>query len=271
ERLLVSTEATAAPNNTATLARTSLAVFNCPDDLESDAPGNISYVTNGGYILAPSWNVLDATPTDAADIHQLNQYGWGFAPIAGSTEAVNLTFATGVFWRESGSLGKRTTLDFISRGDGQSNTLMLSENLNARAYVSPGDGGWASRIVGDLAFLVPGANASATQFNTIDVSTSGIGMPAASGKAFALALRNGAATYVLPAGPPDASINGALNSSTDGAAPRPSSLHPGIVNAIFCDGSGKTISQTIADNVYAGLLSPNGGDFGQDILGSGSF
>jgi hypothetical protein len=62
-----------------------------------------------------------------------------------------------------------------------------------------------------------------------------------------------------------------LQTAIDGASPRPSSLHPGIVNAIFCDGHGRTLSQEIDDGVYANLVSPNGGDYGQDILDTSSF
>ncbi len=271
ERLLESDETSPSPNKTSELAQTSLAVFNCPDDLESDAAGNLSYVANGGYIVDTRW------ADDTSSIHTLNDYTWAFAPTPGP-DALSATFATGVFWRDADDtdplnpvvISKRTRLGFISRSDGLSNTLMLSENLAARAYVSPGVGGWASSRTGDLAFLVPGTEASTLgQFAPISADASGIGGDLAQGKQFGLSLGVGAMRYVLPL--PVHKINGNFNSALDGFSPRPSSLHPSIVNVIFCDGSGRSIAQNIDDAVYAGLLSSNGGDYGQDILGSGDF
>lgn len=254
-------------NRISALAQTSLAVFNCPDDLESDAPGNLSYVANGGYTVDDAWGVLDADPTDDADLHYVTDYSWTFAA-ADTADAYSATFATGVFWREAGSASKRMTLDFISRGDGQSNTILITENLAARAYVSPGAGGWASRVVGDVAVMLPGDGSAAGAFTSIDASPSGIGLNA---KNVGLSLRGGTTTNIYTAPARIAKINGDINSAVDGATPRPSSLHPGLVNVFFCDGSGRAVSQTINDDVYAGLLSPNGGDYGQDILGGNEF
>ena len=178
ERLLESNDATPLdPNSTSSLARTSLAVFNCPNDLDSDVDGNLSYVANGGYIVDTRW----ADDSLTADFHTVDDYAWGFAPTPGP-EALSATFATGVFWRESasslpsGTTSKRMKLDFISRSDGQSNTLMFTENMNARAYVSPGVGGWASSLTGDLAFLVPGTeDTTPGLFVPISADASGIG------------------------------------------------------------------------------------------------
>lgn len=257
-------------NSTSGLATTNLPFFNCPDDLESDDPGNISYVANSGYTVSDVWELLDPDVTDVTDFHEIDDYAWSFAN--SNAENYSATVATGVFFRESGSASKKMTLDYISRGDGQSNTLMLSENMNARAFIGPGEGGWASRVVGDIAFMLPGAASSGTTFASIDTNTSGIGLgnnTLTDDKSVGLSLRGSTNIYTLPG--PIARINGEINSAPDGATPRPMSLHPGIVNAIFCDGSGRTISQTIDDLVYAGLFSSNGGDYGQDIQSGGDF
>ena len=81
---------------------------------------------------------------------------------------------------------------------------------------------------------------------------------------------NAGSNYVLYINPADptrcARINYRVNSSSEGAMPRPSSRHPGIVNAVFCDGSLRTLSQNINDGIYASLITPAGSRYGQDIV-----
>ncbi|MCA9113296.1 MAG: DUF1559 domain-containing protein, partial [Planctomycetaceae bacterium] len=225
------------PNATSNLVATSLAIFNCPDDLNADDAGNLSFVVNGGYITEGRWDV-ETTP------HQVGRYDWGFTANVDENELA--TFSTGVFWRESNFNGstlrqpKKMTLDFISRGDGQSNTIMVSENLSARQ--------WSSSVAQDTAFLVAGAEASAGEFDQITVVADGIGLDVAAGKSSGLILRDGTTNFqfttdVDPLISTSASrINSNLNSAPEGASPRPSSLHPGVVNAVFCDGSAKTLN-----------------------------
>ena len=55
-----------------------------------------------------------------------------------------------------------------------------------------------------------------------------------------------------------AKINANLNSGTEGQTPRPSSLHPSGVNAVFVDGHGKFISQNMDNLVFASLYSWDG-------------
>jgi prepilin-type processing-associated H-X9-DG protein len=53
----------------------------------------------------------------------------------------------------------------------------------------------------------------------------------------------------------------ALNSSInqpEGAAPWPSSMHPGIINFAFCDGHIRPLSAQIDGRVYAALVTPCG-------------
>ncbi|MCA9074139.1 MAG: DUF1559 domain-containing protein [Planctomycetaceae bacterium] len=254
------------PNSTRSLASTNLEVFNCPNDQNSDAAGNLSYVVNGGYCTTGRFD-------DTNNDHQLGVYGWSFTTNA--AEELQATFSTGVFWRENDGdvrSSKKMTLDFISRGDGQSNTLMVSENMNTGAYAGPGSGGWASERTGEIAFLLPAIASSGSNIAELTTAeTSGIGQ-SGSGKSLGLALRASTGEdFVLPSTTVDCRINQNINGATNGQVPRPSSLHPGIVNVMFCDGHGQTLSQDINDGVYAGLMSPNGGDYGQDILGSGDF
>ncbi len=250
---------------TADLIETSLAILNCPDDLNADTPGNLSYVVNGGYITQPFW------PANTV-AHQVQDYDFGFSNNIDAHEQAE--FSTGVFWREDNASRppKKMTLDFISRGDGQSNTIMLSENNNA--------GLWSDEETADIAFLVCFANGTANNdFEQIDVEVDGVGLGSGvgEGKPFGLVLQGGGNSFQFqtdadPLVSTSASrINSNLNSAVNGEMPRPSSLHPGVVNTVFCDGSSRTLNQNIDDAVYAGLVSSNGGDYGQAILGSNDF
>ena len=256
--------------DTVTLAQTQLEFFNCPSDPGADAPGNLSYVANGGYATREFWSNSDSTD------HRLAAYSWPYS--ANPQETMSVTFATGVFWREAGAgaSGRPMKLDTISRGDGLSNCLMFSENVNVRPYVAPGVGGWASQQTSDLAFLIAFAQGDASaQFSPLTDSTiDGIGN---SSKREALSLRNGGATFHFVDGvDPLAStgaarINGNLELAIDGASPRPSSLHSNGVNVMFCDGHGGALSEDVDDLVYASLVSSSGGTYGQDIIGDDEF
>jgi prepilin-type N-terminal cleavage/methylation domain-containing protein/prepilin-type processing-associated H-X9-DG protein len=269
--LLTATAETPFGNDTATVARSHVEVFNCPDDPDTGGPGNLSYVVNGGYTTQAGWNDADNRN------HQLSTYRWPFTFDVRMQQLA--TFSTGVFWREANvkSPAPGMRLDFISRGDGLTNTLLLSENLQTRPYLGPGVGGWASQATSDLAFLVPGAEGSTPRdFAPLESLTpDGIGQVA--GKQRGLALRHGAVvfTFTEDADPltstAAARINANLSTAIDGAAPRPSSLHPGGVNIIFGDGHGQSLSQDVDDHVYAGLVSSNGGDYGQEILDRDAF
>lgn len=271
ERLLAARGDTPWRNDTATLARSTVEHFNCPDDLDSELPGNLSYAANGGYATENVWPLKDSTS------HQLSSYRWAFAATA--EEHLQATFATGVFWREENASGpsKPLKLSFVAQGDGLSHTLALSENINIRPYLGPGSGGWASEATADIAFLLSVAREGENTVASITRETDGVGLGRTGGKAAGLALRHGQRTFDLttdadPLTSTSASrINAHLRLARDGAAPRPSSWHRGVVNVLFCDGHGRALSERIEDDVYARLISSNGGDFGQDILDAGSF
>lgn len=272
ERLLVSISG-AGPNNTEQLVQTNIDIFNCPDDPDDRSSGNLSYVANAGYAPVNAWGANFTGTTGVA--HRVSSYVYPGPATATVNDFEKIQSSTGVFFREAnnGRAPKKISLDFISRGDGQSNTVMLSENLNARAYVDEDDGGgWSSMKTGDIAFILAGAEASVNTFARIAGATrDGIGFPVGF-PANALALQSGAIGFTLQTGSTAASrINGNLNGATDGRSPRPSSLHPGICIFAFCDGHVKGVNQSIDDSVYANLLSSNGGDYNQPILSSSDF
>lgn len=263
ERLQTSTNVNVGnQNSTTSLARTVIESLTCPNDPNSKAAGAISYVANAGYIGETLWNALDNTG------HRLSAYEWPTASPGTFDDAdINLTAATGFFFREAGANGRTSTLDRINSGDGLSQTIMFSENINTRNYnVTSTAGGWVSTFTGDIAFGLKVAESGAGsngRFIIADAGTTG-GIGAGAG-----------ADLALPGGwaimDNDSKINGQLATATSGRSPRPASLHPSIVVVIMGDGSGKTLAQNIDDSVYARLLTSNGNRYQQQVLSGSDF
>lgn len=274
DRLQSSTNDTpASPNSTTNLLATNIEIFNCPDDPDDKSAGNLTFVVNGGYMVDSLWGTSIGTGSAshivgvATDSDSTNDgYDWAFnsgATPSYTADDNKVTAATGVFWREAGSGGFKSTLDGISRGDGLSQTILISENLNATT--------WGSGNISSLAFFLRIAEDTGNPDHIGSDANAGFGQDDG-GKSVALDMSGSysltAATFSDAA---KSKINERLNSATEGASPRPSSLHPGVVNVMFADGHGQTVSQNIADSVYARLISQNGNKFGQDILSDSDF
>ncbi|WP_299468757.1 DUF1559 domain-containing protein [uncultured Gimesia sp.] len=210
-------------------------VFLCPDDQFGTDPGALSYVVNVGYVMN-NYNA-SADYTHAANTNLILSSGVTASPVK---------FATGVFWR-GGTGVPRMSLDFISAADGMTQTLMLSENLQA--------GEWANQDTGSLGF---GVDMQGLLPRTADAATTA----------------TLADDLYLPAGFNLTNSSNGTDSrigSNLGAAPksawRPSSNHPsGAVNVIFCDGSGKSLTPQMDSGIYARLLTPAGLRYGQAVV-----
>jgi len=197
--------------------------FTCPNDQFSDEPGALSYCANIGYVTT---NYNTASDTS----HAADSADGGFDSNATSVTDVPVKFASGVFWRPHTS---RMSLDFISASDGMTQTLMLSENLQA--------GDWHSTFTGDLGF---------------GVDVEGIL------KGPSLKLPSG---FNLQTAKTDSGIGSHLKAGK-GQAWRPSSNHPsGAVNVIYCDGSGTSLTPQMDPGIYARLLTPAGLKYGQAV------
>jgi prepilin-type N-terminal cleavage/methylation domain-containing protein len=123
-----------------------------------------------------------------------------------------------------------TTMSYISKWDGTSNTLLLSENLDIPNWypipAAPSSGETASEFnVGMVWF---GGNDVSTTSGLTSQTTPAIGLNQAAGHG------NTGITYA-----------------------RPSSKHPGGFVAAMCDGSVKYLSQDIQYRVYCLLMSPH--------------
>lgn len=232
--------------STAGANRVSLKALQCPVDTNNaSVNGGLSYVANAGYIDAtafqtPGWS------------HYSGAIDWNADSSVDSTDT-RIAHATGVFWRPGRftAIGDaaddaiadnfQTSMDFIGNGDGQANTILFAENVNAQNWD-------AANALQDLAFGVPvvagtDVGAVGTALNT-RLALNG---------SYATTLR----TYeALP------SINIIAG---QGTRPRPSSNHGGTSIYGFADGGAKQISDQIDEEVYAKLVSPDGQRYGQDV------
>ncbi len=215
--------------------------FTCPlDDDSHQQPGGLSYVVNAGFLSSELFH------GDPERLHRVDQLSWDGNDVAGEEADVEVAAATGVYWHHSKVF--RPSLDYVGEGDGTTNTLMLSENLQA--------GNWWDTDTTRLAFGIP-------------VETIGGRVPFGKGTLFESVERPLNTTFdgdtIAPAQPQEWRINSDLKAAT-GTRPRPSSNHTGGVNVIFCDGSGKYLSDRIDPHVYAKLLTPNGVKYGEGEL-----
>ncbi len=226
-------------SNLASLNVIRFPVFTCPDDQFSTDQGALSYVVNVGYVSAlynQTGVGYDSTASIGSQGHHPVGDG-GFDADASTTGDIPMKFGSGVFWRPHTS---RMSLDYISAADGMTQTLMLSENLQA--------GEWFDQDTGSLGFgidyegLYTGSLALPGGFNLQNATNS-----------------------------TDSRIGSNLTAAK-ATAWRPSSNHPsGAVNVIFCDGSGKSLTPQMDAGVYARLLTPAGLRYGQAVVDGTSF
>ncbi|MDB5339895.1 MAG: putative major pilin subunit [Planctomycetaceae bacterium] len=230
---------------TAVLAGTYKA-FTCPNDSNHfrQAGGN-TYVANCGYgeYVAGATGIVTLTP--ATGQHGADNYDMydGASGLTAADKAI--ARATGVFWDadtdDNGNADVddnwRMSLDAISTGDGTGQTLMFSENLNTTILK-------ASPLPTDIGFVVGRSTAISGTANQLDLVAS-----------------------PTPLGFKVNSNRGTLS----GQSPSPSSLHPGGVNAVYCDGHVGFISQDINGGVYASLLTPTGVRYRQTPVNESAF
>lgn len=230
------------PSDLILLNRNRFPVFSCPDDQFSTDLGALSYVVNGGYVTG-SYNA-------AGDLDHGPGSDTALDGAAMTSAGLPVKFATGVFWRASTS---RMSLDFISAADGMTQTLMLTENLQA--------GEWSCVDLADAGNLYTGDLAFGIDMNGLNMNTGSLNLATAS-----------PAFNLLNSVTGNDSRIGSNLTAAKGTAWRPSSNHPsGAVNVIFCDGSGKSLTPQMDAGVYARLLTPAGLRYGQAVVDGSSF
>ncbi len=234
-------------------------VMACPVDLNNaNTNGGMTYVANAGYMQIDDW----ANNSN----HNGARVDWDpstAAGPAGANVATDLPTAraTGVFWRNQGTAvvtnndgGSSMTLDFISEADGQGNTYLISENLQAGKWVDPNTYA-PSTSTGSVAFgMYVTAAGSATPRNTIiDTTLTGTNQ-----RLVLMGMSSLQGATGIPFAVPQSN-----SSAATAAAPRPSSNHTGIFNMAFCDGKAEQINVNINLRIYASQITPNGQRNGQ--------
>jgi len=237
-----------------------LQVFTCPSDITNDRRvRGSSYAANAGYIATQDYYGHASYNSSFSHSHYLGRIDYTGTSL--TTDDIRIMMGTGVFWRPYGSAPgrNRVTLDIISQGDGQSQTLMLAENKDA--------GNWSSAATVNIGFGV-GVPVSGSATGTQNAPTAGFTVDTTAATAVIVPdVANGRPLAVAPTGP----VLGvsAINGIT--AAPRPSSYHAGIVNVSFCDGRAKTMSDKIDAVVYLNLITSTGSIYGQGSVGDDQY
>ncbi|MEZ6130085.1 MAG: DUF1559 domain-containing protein [Planctomycetaceae bacterium] len=232
-----------------------MAIMVCPDDANADsAQGSLSYVVNAGYAhidgsfsISTGWGVSNYHGDNDPDL-DLNANGTTASTTVNDPEDHLMFHRSGVMWRDlvdrtgdglprlrkgnviyGGYDNRSQRLDDIY--DGLSNTLLVTENLNAGERQT-----WGDPDPKNCVFVYP-----------LDPDFSALGLTAA--------------TYfkTAPLDPdhPYGVINGA-RTGPEGERPFPNSGHPGGVNIVMCDGSAKFLNEDLDLQIYAQLVTPAG-------------
>lgn len=238
-------------------------VLTCPDDESAnERSGALSYVVNAGYAGIDSVIELNRTTgwgNQNGNYHKFDnvKIDWNSNGTVGDQEDNDLTRRSGVMWREvihrsrgSFKAERNQSLSLKEIYDGQSHTLLLTENLHAGGLESPAQM-WGDPDARSCTFVLPIKRVS----------------------------RAGASYYADPPLDPNfpgCVINGA-RAGNEGRSPWPSSNHPGGVCASFCDGSTKFVSEDIDLLIYKRIITPAGsrlnasGVVSQTILSDNDF
>ena len=209
----------------------SMSMFECREDPTSfQVDGGLNYIVNAGFgnfSIDPKTNAVYETKP-----HGQGSVDWdgdGFV----RPDDFAKTIASGVFWPKREGDTFRSSLDYISAGDGQTSTFLFAESVNA--------GKWNSPKTLDIAFVVgidriqfanPGSDQACLKIAGADLGPYGV-------------------------------AGGNIPRHT----PSPSSNHLGTSIYGFADGAARQISDEIDPLVYLKLMTPNGRRFGETLEG----
>lgn len=242
----------------------------CPEDATSSGVGGgLSYVVNGGF--APHWLVtMDFNGTAPTRLRQPDN---GATAAGGGWHRENLK-KMGLMFLDTTQRGTsanfRHTSDTIK--DGESFTVVLTENVNAGPN-SIWKGGvvttnWACPLPLNTSFFINPNAVFGGDFPTgAEVTITGD-----QGRYdYSQANQKGLEAYPVSA----TGTNGGINSDTiggnEGQFPYPNSPHPGGIHVVFGDGNVRFISDSIAGDVWARLVTPDGGSLRLGIQGMEAF
>ncbi|MEM7810840.1 MAG: DUF1559 domain-containing protein [Planctomycetota bacterium] len=263
-----------------------LTVLACPEDLENfQQTRGLSYVANVGYMSYVDAATTSVFPTAVAGNPngrvRSNTFNSGTAanddghrPDSGAYDwdgdgapDAEISRRTGAMHFSGHADSGRNTLDGIGIGDGITNTILYSEQVDNRVDFLKGnpEQGDAAGELANPGYFVFGAAVAVVGTAVGDIDTNSLVQRVPNE-----GIENGgynARTFDTPNSP--ATDIGATNVP---ARPfRPSSFHSGTVNYAFCDGRALGISDAIDRGVYLRLLSSGGSLTGQDPLDEASF
>ncbi|MCX7419425.1 MAG: DUF1559 domain-containing protein [Planctomycetia bacterium] len=205
-----------------------LKILTCPVDTSNAGKHlGLSYVANAGwgrFLADPMTDSVRESNRHTADI-DWNQDGQI------TEEERRLARATGLFWRPHED-GFQLTLDEVSEGDGQSQTMLFIENTNAR--------NWLSRETFDIAAVV---DLDRIGFEPMNDGPLNLNAKSAKLGPFAIQPK----PRVLP-----------------GRSPVPSSNHVGIFNVAFADGRVESHNFNIDPRVHLAQMTWDGVRYGED-------
>ncbi len=238
-------------------------VYTCPESDAYRAPGGLSYSINTGFVRDDVWGTTSDQPVGGID--------WvPNCPCPSMTNdpgdrAVGL--ASGISF-----LDASVSLEYVTAGDGATNTLLLAENLQS--------GPWYASTHSQTAFGIRTPLTHKSCFcpkNPADPPRISPDEPFRLETRFpppwnqqSLNTDFPGSTFDDPKSNPDQWMINRRPNAPGGTAPRPSSHHMGGVNVAFCDGSVKFLNENISKHVYARLITSNGnrhGEFNQSQSG----
>lgn len=216
----------------------------CPnDDSASDEPGGLSYVANAGFgdgvIITNDQGTQGPQHSYLAESFNWDGDGATIdlssppSPTTRDDDDARITQATGAFWAEFETVNRAPSAAVGKMQDGTSNTMMLGENVNA-----VGSSNWSDPRTRAIGFMLP-LEPTNVGLTTMNNPVPAIGVDPLTSSRY-LCFPNEA-----KAGP-------------EGTSPYLNSEHSGIVIVSFCDGSAKSLSEDIQQNVYCRLMTSGG-------------
>ena len=220
--------------------------FACPNDESAfQVPGGLTYVVNSGFgddLQSGTDTLTNSSATAPVATTHTNRHSYVVEPFNWNANAATgvadpadqaITQSTGVMWPSFADESNRSsTLGKIY--DGNSNTLLLGENIKSGAVGS----NWADPRTRAVSFMFP-----------LDATLVGVGTLADPQSAIQL---DAGGTNRLPAYPNEA------KNAAQGSVAYLTSGHSGIVVVSFVDGSASTINESIDQRVYTSLITPAG-------------
>ena len=248
-----------------TIGSTGIGILKCPEDLSAlPGQGNLSYVVNMGFSrwhadisgggttpASYGWTPTDGTPTNPPGDNKTGP-GWG------QTNCVK----TGVFFlgTDLGNFSWDTRTGSSSIVDGSSTTIMASESTlggasGGNTFTNNIATNWACPHPNFIGFIASDRVWSSTQGGLASNNQPPLNGIDVAGWKYANIKHTGTGQDQVA---PLESINYGLNAGDKGTCPYPNSNHNGGINVLFCDGSGKFLSDSIDGTVYSKLITPQG-------------